>query len=487
MNFVLFSLKKNDLFLKKDSFIKQFSMRMLLLLLMVSGLFFGSVLRAQSSDEDARFIRGIYDHALKEGQGYTWLYQMCTRIGGRLSGSPQAAAAVEFTRQIMDTLGLDSVWLQPCMVNHWVRGDKEQVRILNSGIVGTMELNALALGNSVGTGADGVLAEVIEVHSLDELEKLGKSRIEGKIVFFNRHMDPTLLNTMEAYGGAADQRVAGPSKAARYGAIAVIVRSLTTSIDDHPHTGVTVYEEGVKAIPAVAVSTKAADILSGLLDREPVKVYIRTTCQMLGKAPSFNVIGEIRGSEKPDEFIAIGGHLDSWDPGQGAHDDGAGCVQAIDLLWLIKKSAYRPRHTIRAVMFMNEENGLAGGKAYAEESNRKKEKHIAALESDSGGLTPRGFTFDAEKEVLPAYFEKVEKWADLLTPYGLDLKKGGSGADVGPLKGQNALMAGFRPDGQRYFDYHHTEIDTIDYVNRRELELGSAAMTSLVYLVDKYF
>ncbi len=437
-------------------------------------------------DEDAFFIRKIYDQALTDGQSYKWLTHLTTGIGGRLAGSPQAAAAVEYTKQMLDTLGLDTVWLQPCMAPHWIRGEKEQVRIVNSNKMGTVELDALALGNSVGTGKYGITAEVIEVRSLDELEKLGRAKVEGKIVFFNRPMDPTQIRTFRAYGGAVDQRGVGPSRAGKLGAVAALVRSMTTRHDDVPHTGGTFYEEGTTKIPGVAISTNAANLLSRLLEEEPVRVFVRTTCKMFEPKLTYNVIGEIKGSEKPDEIIVVGGHLDSWDVGQGAHDDGSGCVQSMDVMYHLKQLNYRPKRTIRCVLFMNEENGLAGGRAYADESNKKGEFHMAAIESDSGGFSPRGFSADAEAEVFNEKYRKATSWLPLLEPYGLHFSKGGSGADISPLKSQKGLLFGLRPDSQRYFDYHHTHIDKIDAVNQRELELGAAAMTSLIYLLDKY-
>ena len=437
-------------------------------------------------DEDAFFIKKIYDTALTQGQCYPWLTHLTTKIGGRLAGSPQAAAAVEYTKQMLDTLDLDSVWLEPVMVPHWVRGEKEQVRIVNSGVIGSMDLNALALGNSIGTGKEGITAEVIEVKSLDEVEKLGAAKIKGKIVFYNRPMDPTQLRTFNAYGGAVDQRGSGPSKAAEYGAVGVLVRSMTTRLDDVPHTGALGYKDGVKKIPAVAISTNDAEVLSRVLKKEKTQVYIQTTCEMLKDKLSYNVIGEIRGSEKPDEIILVGGHLDSWDIGSGAHDDGAGCVHSMDVLQILKRLNYEPLRTIRCVLFMNEENGLAGGKAYAKASNDRGEYHLAAIESDAGGFTPRGFSSTAHPDVFKPKFKKMTEWLPLLEPYGLEFRTGGSGADITPLKSQKGLLIGFRPDSQRYFDYHHTAIDTIDAVNKRELELGAASITSLLYLIDKY-
>lgn len=439
----------------------------------------------QNTDEDAFFIRSIFDKALTQGKCYHWIEHLTTKIGGRLAGSPQAAAAVEYTFQMLDTMNLDKVWKQPCTVPHWVRGKKEIVRISNS-VAGSIELNALALGNSVGTPENGISAQVVEVRSLDEVENLGREAIEGKIVFYNRPLDPTQLNTFAAYGGAVDQRGSGASKASQFGAIGVLVRSMTTRLDDIPHTGGMWYGEGVNPIPAAAISTNDAEMLSGLLKNGEVSVYMKMNCGMLSPKPSYNVIGEIKGSEFPDEIILVGGHLDSWDVGTGAHDDGAGCVQSMDVLQILKRLNYKPKRTIRCVLFMNEENGLAGAKEYQKVSFENGEFHLAAIESDRGGFTPRGFTMDGHPDIFKEKAKKVTAWLPLLEPYGLSFQKGGSGADIGGLKDQKGMLFGFYPDSQRYFDYHHTAIDNFDAVNKRELELGTATMTSLVFLIDKY-
>lgn len=449
-------------------------------------LILGSISLKSQTNEDAFYIRKIYDQVLTHSPAMEWLEYLTTQIGGRLAGSPQASASVEYTYQVMKDLGFDSVWMQPCEVPHWVRGEKEEIKIVNSASRGSIDLNGLSLGNSEGTGPQGITGEVIEVLSLDELEKLGKSQIEGKIVFFNRPMDPKQLNTFAAYGGAVDQRGIGASRASKLGAIGAIVRSMTTRNDDVPHTGSMRYEDGVKKIPAIAISTNDANLLSEMLKNEPVRVFMRNYSKMMSPKMSFNVIGEIKGSEFPNEIILVGGHLDSWDVGQGAHDDGTGCVQSIGVLQALKELGYQPKRTLRAVMFMNEENGLAGGLAYRDSSNNKGEYHLAAIESDRGGFTPRGFSCEGDPSIFKDKFSKVAQWLPLLEPYGLDLSAGGSGADIGPLKTQKGLLFGFVPDSQRYFDYHHTAIDNFDAVNRRELNLGTASMTSLVYLLDKY-
>ncbi len=457
-----------------------------LLLAFLLGILGQLPLAAQSADDDAFFIRSIYDEAMTNGDAYNWLDYLTNKIGPRLGGSPESAAAVEYVRQMLDTMGMDTVYLQPCMVPHWERGEAEVGRIVSSSRMGTVDLNVLALGNSVGTGPEGVSAEVVEVQSLEDLAELGRDQLEGKIVFFNRPMDPTQINTFNAYGGAVDQRVYGASRASEFGALAVLVRSVTTRIDDIPHTGVTVYQEGVNPIPALAVSTRDANLLSDLLVTENIRVYLRNTSRMLEPKLSYNVIGEIRGSEYPDEIILVGGHLDSWDVGRGAHDDGAGCVHAMDVVNILNKVDYRPKRTLRCVLFINEENGQAGALAYRDASFANDEYHLAAIESDRGGFTPRGFTFDAHESVFNEKFRKVLEWLPLLEPYGLSLDKGGSGADISRLKPQMGLLAGFAPDTQRYFDFHHARTDTLEAVNPRELQLGAAAMASLVYLLDKY-
>ncbi|HRI58647.1 MAG TPA: M20/M25/M40 family metallo-hydrolase [Saprospiraceae bacterium] len=438
-------------------------------------------------EADAAFIRKIYDQALTDGRCYPWLEHLTLRIGHRISGSTAADKAVQWTRTMLDTLGLDSVWLQPCMVPHWVRGEAEQVRLSTSKKHGTFNLNALALGGSVGTSAGGISAEVVEVKSWDELDNLNERNIRGKIVFYNRPMDPTKIRTFEAYGGAVDQRVHGASRAAKYGAVAVLVRSMGLRLDDFPHTGSLRYDSAFTLIPAAAISTMAAEKLSQVLKEEgKATVFIKMNCKMLPDVQSYNVIGEIRGSESPRDVILVGGHLDSWDVGHGAHDDGAGCMQSMDVLRNLRRLGYRPRHTIRCVLFMNEENGLRGGKKYAEEAEHKGEFHLAAIESDAGGFTPRGFSFEGDDAVIGKFFEKVSAYEPLFEPYGLKLTRGGSGADIGPLRGMKGLLSGYSPDSQRYFDLHHTADDTFDKVNKRELELGAASMAALVYLLDKY-
>lgn len=436
----------------------------------------------QTTDENT--IKMIFDAALAHGESYQMLEHLTGRIGPRLSGSPGAAAAVEWSRHVMQEYEFDSVWLQPVIVPHWVRGQKEDGRIVNSRKMGTVSVNICALGGSVGTGPNGIAAQVIEVKTFEELKQLGAGNVKGKIVFFNRPMDPTKVNTFTGYVGAVNQRGQGASEAAKYGAVAVVVRSMGSNIEDYPHTGGMQYAPNVPQIPAVAISTKHAELLSKLLkDDMGLQFYMETHCETLEDAPSFNVIGELKGTDHGDEIILVSGHLDSWDLAQGAHDDGAGCVQAIEVLRLFKAIGYRPKRTIRAVMYMNEENGLRGGRMYADLAEKNKENHIAAIESDRGGFTPRGFSMTASDQEK----QKIRSWKPLLEPYGLsDFGQEGGGADIGPLARLNVALIGFLPDSQRYFDYHHTPQDTFDKVNKRELEMGAGSMAALVYLMDKY-
>jgi len=459
----------------------------LCIILLISPLWMPSstVLSAQEN-VDEFFIKNIYDHSLQQSQCYTWLSHLSEDIGGRLAGSPGAAAAVEYTRQVMSEQGFDTVKLQPCAVPYWVRGDTEIVKIVNSDSIGTVSLSATSLGNSIGTGPAGITGEVIEVMSLDVLMALDPAAVAGKIVFFNRPMDPTQLHTFRAYGGAVDQRGSGPAVASSMGAIAAIVRSMTTKTHDVPHTGVTVFSNEDKLIPALAISTLAADRLSALMQHEDVKLYVENHCELREGKKSYNVIGEIKGSKYPDEIILVGGHLDSWDIGGGAHDDGAGCVHSIQSMVTLLELGYQPQRTWRCVMFMNEENGLGGALAYAAESNKRGEYHMAAIESDAGGFTPRALAVGGDKDIFEQKFAAVRAWRDMLSSYGVELTPGGGGADINPLKSQQGLLFGLRPDSQRYFDFHHTALDKIDAVNQRELELGAAAMASLVYLLDKY-
>ncbi len=435
-----------------------------------------------AQNPDSVTIRKIYNEALSNGKSYEWLRHLTKQIGPRLSGSAGAQKAVDWTKQVMDQQGFDRVFLQDVMVPHWVRGAKEEA-FIHIGKQKTV-VPIAALGGSVATPAKGIEAQVIEVKSFPELRALGADKVKGKIVFYNRPMDPTKINTFEAYGGAVDQRANGATEAAKLGAVGAIVRSMTNVHDDNPHVGGMRYGTGVALIPTAAISTNGADLLSKSLQENPaLTFYFKQNCETLPDAKSYNVVGEIKGSEKPDEIIVVGGHLDSWDLAEGAHDDGAGCVQSIEVLRIMKALGIKPKHTIRAVMFMNEENGLRGGVQYADLAKKNNEKHIAAVESDNGGFTPRGFGIVGK----PEQREKIMAWKPLLAPYGLtEIGPSGGGADIGPLAQTGTVLLGFKPDSQRYFDYHHTTIDRFEAVSQRELELGAASMAAVIYLLDAY-
>ena len=438
-----------------------------------------------NAQTDQEVIKEIYKQSLTNGKSYDWLNYMSNQIGSRLSGSLGAKKAIAYTKAELDKLGVDKVWLQPVMVPRWVRGAKEFAFIET--LPGkTTSVNICALGGSVATPALGLKAHIVEVKSFEELKKLGKEKVEGKIVFYNRPMQPDLINPFEAYSGAVNQRYQGASEAVKYGAIAVIVRSMSLKLDDFPHTGAMTYGNlpKEKQIPAAAISTNDAQLLSTMLTLDnSIKFYFKQNCKQLKDVQSYNVIGEITGTEYPNQYMVVGGHLDSWDQGDGSHDDGAGVVQSMDVLRLLKASGIKPKRSIRVVLFINEENGLRGGKKYAKEASQKDENHIFALESDAGGFTPRGFNFNCNT----SNFNQVLQWKSLFKPYLIHFfEQGESGADIEPLKTESNVLVGLRPDGQRYFDYHHASNDTFKTINKRELELGAASMTALVYLFDKY-
>ena len=444
----------------------------------------GTSLRAsaQPTQTDSVFIKKLFDEALSNGKAYKWLRELCYDVGPRLSGSEGAKKAVRYTEQLMKEEGFDKVFLQDVMVPHWVRGKSERAYIQEGGQQTSVPI--AALGGSVATPDGGISAQVIEVKNFQELRELGKEKVQGKIVFFNRPMDPTKRNTFEAYGGAVDQRGNGATEAAKLGAVGAIVRSMTTRLDDFPHTGSMRYGAGVPMIPTAAISTNAAELLSRKLKQNPsLTFFFEQFCETLPEAPSHNVIGELKGGRYAGEIIAVGGHLDSWDMGQGAHDDGTGCVQSIEALRLLKALGYTPQRTLRAVMFMNEENGLRGGITYADLAKQKQEKHMAAIESDRGGFTPIGFGIVGS----PAQKARIMAWQPLFAAHGLhEIGPGGGGADIGPLAQQGTVLLGLVPDSQRYFDYHHAASDVFEAVSERELAMGAAAMAAMIYLLDKY-
>ncbi|TNE53073.1 MAG: M20/M25/M40 family metallo-hydrolase [Bacteroidetes bacterium] len=430
--------------------------------------------------EDSTFIRSCFNTALSEGKSYSDLRELCKKVGARLSGSVEAEMAVEWAFQKLNTYGFDRVYKQEIMVPHWERGTKEAAWIkTNTGELIPMKI--LALGGSVGTQGS-LRGELIVFKHLDELIKAKPKQIQDKIVLIDQKMNEQELVTFHAYGGCYQIRRNGAVEAAKLGAKAVLIRSLALPTDDHPHTGSMHYDDKVTKIPAAALSTRDCELIAS--QKGKIEFIFEMDCRVYPDAPSHNVIAEIKGSSNADQIITFGGHLDSWDAGEGAHDDGAGVVHCIEALRILKELGYRPKHTLRLVLFMNEENGNFGGKSYAKWVHEQGEKHAAALESDRGGFVPRGFACDGDTK----YVQLIQSFSELLKPYGLhDFGPGYGGVDISPLKNEypGIPLFGFVPDSQRYFDFHHAESDVFEAVNQRELELGCASMAAFLYLLDK--
>jgi carboxypeptidase Q len=450
-------------------------------------LFFcASYLQAQ---EDSLMIKKISDEILTNSKAYEHLRHLTKQIGGRLAGSPQMVQAEQWGYKLMQSSGAHKAWMQSCMVPHWVRGGKEEATAYYTDPLSPTDkpskkiLEIIALGNSIGTEKKGLKAPVMLINSFDELEKK-KNEVKDKIVFYNYKFNDTYVNTFLAYRDAGQYRGQGPSRAAKYGAKAVIVRSMSHAADNHPHTGATRYDSAFSKIPAVAIGLQDADWLSEQIQKGVVHVTLKTNGKFLPDTIGHNIIGELTGSEFSNEVITVGAHLDSWDNCEGAHDDGAGCVQTIAILSAFKAIGYTPKRTIRFVLFANEENGLRGGNKYAEEAQKENKKHILAMESDAGGFTPRSIGFTGNEE----QFKKCMSWKNLIAPYGCtEIVSGGGGADIGPLSRLfKTPTASLNPDTQRYFDIHHARSDVFEAVNKRELELGAINMAAFIYLVDKY-
>jgi carboxypeptidase Q len=423
------------------------------------------------ADEFTR--RALIDHS-----GYKMLEELCS-IGHRLSGSETSLKAIFWSEQKMKEIGLDSVWLQPVMVPHWERGKIEEA-VLKSRY-GINNLSIAALGGSIATPPDGISAKVLEVKSFDELKERS-SEAKGKIIFFSRPLDPGLVNTFAGYGGAVNQRSSGAIMAANFGGVGALIRSVTTLEDNNPHTGAMNYVDTLPKVPGAALGFQDADYLSEMLKKDPdLQVTLKLDCRNFPDALSYNVIGEIKGREFPDEIILVGGHIDSWDLSCGAHDDGAGCIQSLEVLELFRKLDIKPKRTIRCVFFMNEENGIKGALEYARYSDSLKLNHIAAVESDRGAFTPKGFSTDADSITLL----KLQNWLPVLNRSGIDfVRTGGSGVDIHQIKNVKARI-GYVPDNQRYMDVQHSANDNFESVHPREMQLGTAAMAILIYLISE--
>jgi carboxypeptidase Q len=395
---------------------------------------------------------------------YARLASLCDGVGHRLAGSPGLEAAVVWGHAALEADGHANVVSEPVMVPAWTRGD-ESLTVLTPRV---RKISMLGLGNSVGTGGDALVGDVVVATSFEELGP----EVEGKIVLFDVPMGTT-PPMIQHYGAAVKFRGAGPREAARHGAAAVLVRSVTSRSLNTPHTGVTVYGDEVDPIPAAAITTEDAGWIHRLLDAGvPVSVRLTMDAQMGEDAPSHNVVAEIRGRELPDQIVVVGGHLDSWDVGQGAHDDGAGVVESMEALRLIASLDEAPRRTVRVVLFTNEENGLRGGRAYAKA--HKDEVHVAAVEIDLGGGWPLSWGASGTDEQM-AWLRAAA------APVGLPVTDGGGGADISPMKADGVLQIGLRPDDTHYFDVHHTDADTLDKVDPEALAEATGAVAALVW------
>lgn len=443
--------------------------------------FFLSNTLAQEIDKELfELSKKIVRTSLIDRKGYQWLEELC-KIGPRLPGSESSYKAIEWAKQKMIESNFDTVWLQPVMVPNWKRGNLEEAKIAKSKKFKGRKLNITALGGSIGTDKKGITGKIIAVNDFNELSKK-KELVKGRIVFFSRALDYGEVEPFAGYGGVANLRTRGAIEAAKFGAIGVIVRSITTKHDNVPHTGVMYYVDSIPKIPAVSIGYQDADFLVKALDEEQdLEVNIKLSCNTFPDTLSYNVIGEIRGSEFPDEVIVVGGHFDSWDKGCGAHDDGAGCVQAMEVLDLFKRLNIKPKRTIRCVLFIDEEQRQTGATEYAKFAETSNQKHIAAIEADRGAFTPRGFYADTDSATL--YY--LQSFLPYLSLAKIDwIRKGGSGVDVSKIKNTKALF-GYVTDSQRYMDVHHSDNDTFETVHPREFQLGSAAMAIMCLLLSE--
>jgi carboxypeptidase Q len=434
-----------------------------------------------SADTDSAMIRKLYNEALQNGKTDSNLRYLTSGIGARISGSLQAQQTVDWAKRTMAQYHPDTIYLQCVMVPHWERGAKEISYFTSNG--SKVKMDVAALGGSIGT--NGILtAPVVEVTSWAALAALQNDQVRGKFVFFNRAMDPTEIETFKAYLAAADQRTQGAVAASKKGAVGALVRSLTLAKDDYPHTGAMSYDSNVKKIPAAALSTNSADKLSDALKKDPALRYsLRMNCIQLPDALSYNVIAELKGSTYPNEYVTVGAHLDSWDLSESASDDGTGLVQAMEVLRLFKAIALKPERTIRIILYMNEEAGAHGALKYAEQARIRKEKHVAAIESDAGGFTPRGFRIEASEATMSQF----QQWSSLFAAYKAgDIQLQQRGVDLVPMRGMAKALISLDCDDSRLFYIHHSALDTYDKINPREVLMGAAAMAAMVALISKH-
>ena len=453
-------------------------MRVLILFI----LCFPLIVTAQLN-KDSIMIKRMSDEIMNNGKAYDLLRELTKNIGGRLAGSPEQHNAAIWGKVNMEAFQPDKVYFQACKTPNWKRGGKDYAAIVSvNGKPLNKKLEVMALGNSLSS--KGLIeGEVLAIADFDELEKR-KNEVKGKIVYYHSILDPNEIETGKAYENAYSYRSDGPSRASKYGAICVMIHSLSTASDNEPQTGDMEYNDSFPKIPAIALGPIDAKNLYAQAKKSIIRVQLQTYGYFLPDADENNVVAEVKGTLFPDEIITIGGHLDSWDVNEGAHDDGTGVVHTMEVLRTFKALNYQPKHTIRFVLFANEENGGKGGLKYAELATQHKEKHVLALESDGGGFTPRAIVIGCSTDQL----KRFQTWNPLLKHYGTEIVAGGGGADIEPLVSadKNVILTSLIPDGQRYFDLHHAKTDVFENVNKRELLLGAVNIAAFIYLVDQY-
>lgn len=428
-------------------------------------------------------LKQIQEAALVSDYGYKQVAHLSNNIGPRLTGSAQAQAAVEYVAEQMRSLGLE-VKLEKLMVPHWVRGSEtgELVEFKGQAPSTTQKIVLTALGGSIATPAEGLTAEVVVVNNYKELNALGRDKIAGKIVLFNVHFDRQMAAQGyggDAYGEVVGYRGLGASNAARVGAVASLVRSVGGSQNRLAHTGAMRYAADAPKIPSAAVSPEDGDLIAYLAKQGKVRMHLTLTPQQLPDTVSYNVIADLKGSDEPEQVVIVSGHLDSWDLGTGAIDDGAGVAIAMQTAQTLKQLKLRPKRTIRVVAWMNEENGLVGGRTYAQDNVNEIKNHYAAIESDRGAGHPLGF----EAKVDPAVLPMLAPVSELLRSQGAGLMQltEGTEADISPIAARGVPAFGLWQDTRTYFDYHHTAADTLDKIGPKELQENGAAMAVLAY------
>jgi hypothetical protein len=435
------------------------------------------------SDKTIQEMKKIQKAALASDYGLNQVRHISNNIGPRLSGSAQAEQAVQYVAAEMRKLGLD-VRLQKVMVPHWVRGEEKAELVEWPGMAPatTQKIVLAALGGSIATPADGLTADVVVVNSFEDLATLGRDKIQGKIILFNNKYDREMAASGfggAAYGQAVAYRFGGAVAAARFGAVAALVRSAGASQNRLAHTGAMGYQDGVEKIPTAAVSFEDADTIADLVSQGPVRLHLLLTPQTLPDAPSYNVIADLKGSERPDEVVIVSGHLDSWDLGRGAIDDGAGVAVSMETPFILKQLGLQPKRTIRFIAWMNEENGGRGSAGYAEEQKNKMANHFGAIEADLGASHPVGFVFAGKQEALPFFTPILNVlWSQ---GAGIAQVQANVGSDVGPMTQRG--VPSFAPyfDQRTYFLYHHTAADTFDKIVPKELAENASVVAVLAY------